>query len=222
MLIHSASVGPWGTNCHVVALGARQECVIVDPGLDAIDFVQQQIDEYGLRPIAILATHGHVDHIWQVYPLATDLDIPAVIHKFDREFLTNPAKAISSEGAQLISSLAPEQIWLEPKEIVEVKDRTVLEFAGFQIRVLPTPGHTAGSVCFQFGEDRLFTGDLLFKNAIGRTDLFSGDPSQMQHSLRLIMDECNDDMQIYPGHGPNSTIGAERKSNPFLLKLQEQ
>jgi glyoxylase-like metal-dependent hydrolase (beta-lactamase superfamily II) len=196
--------------------------VIVDPGLDAIDFVQQQIDEYGLRPIAILATHGHVDHIWQVYPLATDLDIPAVIHKFDREFLTNPAKAISSEGAQLISSLAPEQIWLEPKEIVEVKDRTVLEFAGFQIRVLPTPGHTAGSVCFQFGEDRLFTGDLLFKNAIGRTDLFSGDPSQMQHSLRLIMDECNDDMQIYPGHGPNSTIGAERKSNPFLLKLQEQ
>lgn len=219
MLIKTASVGPWGTNCHVVATGANNECLIIDPGLGAAPFVLDVVADYGLLPVALLATHGHVDHVWQLYPLAADLAIPAVIHKSDREFLTNPIKAISPEGGKLIQSLTPDQQWLEPDEVIEISNRAQLDFAGFTISIIPTPGHTAGSVCFQLNGDHLFTGDLLFKNAIGRTDLYSGDSSQMQNSLEMIMSEFGDETMVFPGHGDNSTIGAERVNNPYLKKL---
>lgn len=220
MLIKTASVGPWGTNCHVVATGANNECLVIDPGLGAAEFVHQVIAEYHLRPVAVLATHGHVDHIWQVYPLTADLGIPAVIHKSDRAFLTDPIKAISPEGGKLVNSLTPDQQWLEPNEVIEISNRAYLDFAGFIISIVPTPGHTAGSVCFQLNGDHLFTGDLLFKNAIGRTDLYSGDATQMEKSLTMIMTEFGDDTLLFPGHGDNSTIGAERVNNPYLKNLR--
>jgi hydroxyacylglutathione hydrolase len=203
----------------VVATGANNECLIIDPGLGAAPFVLDVVADYGLLPVALLATHGHVDHVWQLYPLATDLAIPAVIHKSDREFLTNPIKAISPEGGKLIQSLTPDQQWQEPDEVIEISNRAQLDFAGFTISIIPTPGHTAGSVCFQLNGDHLFTGDLLFKNAIGRTDLYSGDSSQMQNSLEMIMSEFGDDTMVFPGHGDNSTIGAERVNNPYLKNL---
>ncbi len=222
MLIKTASVGPWGTNCHVVATGAKNECLIIDPGLGAAAFVHDVVAKYGLLPVALLATHGHVDHVWQLYPLAADLSIPAVIHKSDRQFLTDPIKAISPEGGKLIQSLTPDQQWLEPDEVIEISNRAQLDFAGFNISIIPTPGHTAGSVCFQLNGDHLFTGDLLFKNAIGRTDLYSGDSSQMQNSLEMIMSEFDDATMVFPGHGDNSTIGAERVNNPYLKNLRNR
>lgn len=203
----------------MVATGANNECLIIDPGLGAAPFVLDVVADYGLLPVALLATHGHVDHVWQLYPLAADLAIPAVIHKSDREFLTNPIKAISPEGGKLIQSLTPDQQWLEPDEVIEISNRAQLDFAGFTISIIPTPGHTAGSVCFQLNGDHLFTGDLLFKNAIGRTDLYSGDSSQMQNSLEMIMSEFGDETMVFPGHGDNSTIGAERVNNPYLKNL---
>lgn len=203
----------------MVATGANNECLIIDPGLGAAPFVRDVVADYGLLPVALLATHGHVDHVWQLYPLAADLAIPAVIHKSDREFLTNPIKAISPEGGKLIQSLTPDQQWLEPDEVIEISNRAQLDFAGFTISIIPTPGHTAGSVCFQLNGDHLFTGDLLFKNAIGRTDLYSGDSSQMQNSLGMIMSEFGDETMVFPGHGDNSTIGSERVNNPYLKNL---
>ena len=203
----------------MVATGANNECLIIDPGLGAAPFVRDVVADYGLLPVALLATHGHVDHVWQLYPLAADLAIPAVIHKSDREFLTNPIKAISPEGGKLIQSLTPDQQWLEPDEVIEISNRAQLDFAGFTISIIPTPGHTAGSVCFQLNGDHLFTGDLLFKNAIGRTDLYSGDSSQMQNSLEMIMSEFGDETMVFPGHGDNSTIGSERVNNPYLKNL---
>lgn len=203
----------------MVATGANNECLIIDPGLGAAPFVLDVVADYGLLPVALLATHGHVDHVWQLYPLAADLAIPAVIHKSDREFLTNPIKAISPEGGKLIQSLTPDQQWLEPDEVIEISNRAQLDFAGFTISIIPTPGHTAGSVCFQLNGDHLFTGDLLFKNAIGRTDLYSGDSSQMQNSLEMIMSEFGDETMVFPGHGDNSTIGSERVNNPYLKNL---
>jgi glyoxylase-like metal-dependent hydrolase (beta-lactamase superfamily II) len=220
VLIKTASVGPWGTNCHVVASSANSECLIIDPGLGAAAFVVDAVAEYGLLPVALLATHGHVDHVWQLYPLAADLSIPAVIHKSDRQFLTDPIKAVSPEGGKLIQSLTPDQQWLEPDEVIEISSRAQLDFAGFNISIIPTPGHTAGSVCFQLNGDHLFTGDLLFKNAIGRTDLYSGNASQMQSSLEMIMTEFGDDTLVFPGHGDNSTIGTERVNNPYLKNLR--
>jgi hydroxyacylglutathione hydrolase len=219
LLIKSASIGPWGTNCHVVALKAGGECIVIDPGQGATEFVAEISVEYHLNPVAILATHGHIDHVWNLYPIATDLGIPSVIHQQDRRFLANPELAISPEGIQTLASLAPNQVWLEPKDIIEVTGKTAVDFAGFNIKIIPTPGHTAGSVCFQLNDDHLFTGDLLFKNAIGRTDLFSGDSTVMNQSLKLIMGEYGDNVLIFPGHGVNSTIGAERVSNPYIRKL---
>lgn len=222
MLIQTASVGPWGTNCHIVATGPKQECLIIDPGFGATGFVNETVQEKGLKPVAVLATHGHVDHIWQIYPVATDLDIPAVIHKSDRPFLTDPISAISPEGAKLVQSLSPNHVWQEPNEVIEVSNPIDLRFAGFEIRVIPTPGHTAGSVCFELGSKYLFTGDLLFKNAIGRTDLLSGNATQMQNSLRVVLKMFQDDVLVYPGHGPNTTIGDERFNNPYLKNFQDE
>jgi hydroxyacylglutathione hydrolase len=219
VLIKSASIGPWGTNCHVVALNAGGECIVIDPGQGATEYVAEISAEYKLNPVAILATHGHIDHVWNLYPIATDLEIPTVIHQQDRRFLANPELAVSPETIKTLASLAPGQVWLEPDQIIEVSGATTVDFAGFNIKIIPTPGHTAGSVCFQLNEDHLFTGDLLFKNAIGRTDLFSGDPEEMNQSLRLIMKDYSDDVLIFPGHGENSTIGAERSSNPYVRKL---
>jgi glyoxylase-like metal-dependent hydrolase (beta-lactamase superfamily II) len=220
MFIRTASVGPWGTNCHVVAMGAGSECLVIDPGLGASQFVAAVTAEFRLKPVAVLATHGHVDHIWNLYPIATDLDIPAVIHRSDRMFLTDPGKAVSAEGAKVVASFTPNQPWLEPAALIEVSGVAELDFAGFKIKVFSTPGHTAGSVCFEFKDDSLFTGDLLFKNAIGRTDLFSGDEKQMQQSLAHVMNSYADDVLIYPGHGDDSTIGEERKNNPYLHNLK--
>jgi len=221
LLIQTASVGPWHTNCHIVAEAAKQECLIIDPGFGAAAFVNETVQSYGLKPVAVLATHGHVDHIWQIFPVATDLDIPAVIHKSERGFLTDPISAISPEGGKLVEAISPNHVWQEPEKVIEISAEINLSFAGFELSVIPTPGHTAGSVCFELGNELFFTGDLLFKNAIGRTDLFSGDPMQMQRSLHSILKRFADDVVIYPGHGPDSCIGDERRLNPYLKDLQD-
>lgn len=221
MLVQTASVGPWGTNCHVVALERGGECIVIDPGLGAADYVLETTAELKLKPVAILATHGHVDHVWNLYPLASDLNIPAAIHQQDRRFLTDPILAISPETANMVQSLTPNQRWQEPTEVLEVSDGMKINFAGFEIEIIETPGHTAGSICFQIGATHLFTGDLLFKRAIGRTDLFSGDSNQMQNSLKLIMSRFNDEVLLFPGHGENTDIGYERLNNPYLKDLLE-
>lgn len=221
MFIKTAAVGPWGTNCHIVAAGPNSECLIVDPGLGAAEYVSAITAEYHLRPVAVLITHGHLDHTWNLLPMVDDLEIPAVIHASDRAFLADPLLALSPEAQGVVATLTPNQIWREPAEVITVAGNTNLSFAGFDITIVPTPGHTAGSVCFQFGNENLFTGDLLFKKAIGRTDLFSGSPEQMRQSLKYVLSSYQDETLIFPGHGENSTIGFERLNNPYLKDLGE-
>jgi hydroxyacylglutathione hydrolase len=220
--------GPWGTNCYVVATGAGSECVVVDPGKDAAPGVDQVVREHKLKPVAVLVTHGHVDHMWCVAPVAGTYDATAWIHPSDRHLLTDPMLGMSPETSQML--LGGDYRWAEPDDVQELGDLQHLELAGLRFVVDHTPGHTEGSVTFRtpaLGEvaqqvsEVMFSGDLLFAGSIGRTDLPGGDHPTMLRSLSTKVLPLADDIVVLPGHGEQTSIGRERASNPFLLELQD-
>lgn len=223
MLIAGFPAGPWGTNCYVAAVAAGNECVVIDPGKDAAPGVAALVHEHRLKPIAVLVTHGHVDHMWSVAPVAGTYDATAYIHPADRDLLSDPMAGISPETAALL--LGENHTWAEPDEVRELVDGAVLELAGLAITVDHTPGHTPGSVTFRTpygaGEasEVMFAGDLLFAGSIGRTDLPGGDLAMMHESLRTKVLTLRDDVAVLPGHGAQSTIGIERRTNPYLQNL---
>jgi len=233
VLIAGFPAGPWGTNCFVAATGPGTECVVIDPGKDAAEGVAQVIREHRLKPIAVLATHGHLDHIWCVTPVAGTYDATAWIHPDDRHLLTDPLAGMSPETrAMLPSLLGADHEWAEPDDVRELGDGQALEVAGLTLTVDHTPGHTAGSVTFRTPYDDsagaggdisevMFSGDLLFAGSIGRTDLPGGDHPTMLRSLAAKVLPLADDIVVLPGHGEQTTIGRERATNPFLLDLQD-
>jgi glyoxylase-like metal-dependent hydrolase (beta-lactamase superfamily II) len=220
--------GPWGTNCYVVATGAGQECVVIDPGKDAAEGVAEVVREHRLKPVAVVATHGHLDHVWCVTPVSGAYDATAWIHSRDRHLLTDPLAGMSHETRDMMPQLlgGREHQWLEPDDLRLLDDATTLELAGVTFTVDHTPGHTAGSVVFRTPYDVqadvsevMFSGDLLFAGSIGRTDLPGGDHPTMLRSLRDKVLPLADDVVVLPGHGEQTSIGRERAANPYLLEL---
>lgn len=220
MLITGFPAGSWGTNCYVLATGPGEPCLIVDPGQDSIDGVQDILREHRLLPAAVLLTHGHIDHIWSVAPLTDEFAIPALIHSDDRYRLADPAGSSFSAAREQLLAMTKNALELtEPSEVRELADGEVLDIAGVPITVRHAPGHTEGSSVF-LTADVMFSGDLLFAGSIGRTDLPGGDHARMTDSLRRVVLTAADDCVVLPGHGPQTTIGAEKATNPFLLPLQ--
>jgi hydroxyacylglutathione hydrolase len=226
VLIAGFPAGPWGTNCYVVAAGPGAECVVIDPGKDAAEGVAEVVREHRLKPVSVLVSHGHIDHMWCVAPVAGTYDATAYIHPADRHLLAEPMAGISAESAGML--LGGSYQFVEPDEVVEVEDAQSIELAGLRFVVDHTPGHTAGSVTFRTpyggtGADRvsevMFSGDLLFAGSIGRTDLPGGDHPTMLRSLREKVLPLADDVVVLPGHGEQTSIGRERATNPFLLDL---
>ncbi|WP_426246430.1 MBL fold metallo-hydrolase [Nocardioides sp. LHG3406-4] len=223
MFIAGFPAGPWGTNCYVVATGPGAECVVVDPGKDAAAGVDQVVREHRLKPVAVLVTHGHVDHMWCVAPVAGSYDATAFIHPSDRHLLTDPMAGVSADTAQMF--LGGSYEWAEPDDVRELADAQGLELAGVSFVVDHTPGHTAGSVTFRTPYDEqdvsqlMFSGDLLFAGSIGRTDLPGGDHPTMLRSLTDKVLPLPDDVVVLPGHGEQTSIGRERATNPFLQEL---
>ena len=214
MLVTGFPAGAFAANCYVVAPARGAECVIVDPGQDAQQGIDELLIRYRLKPIAVLLTHGHIDHMWSVAPVCGAKGIPAYIHPDDRELLADPAKGLSlAVGQQLFGGIT----FTEPDDVRELTDGSALSLAGLDFTVRHTPGHTPGSVTFK-SEDGLFTGDLLFAGSIGRTDLPGGNHQAMLRSLARTL-TLPDDTLVLPGHGPQTTIGAERRTNPFLTGL---
>jgi len=217
--------GPWGTNCYVVATGPGQECVVIDPGKDAAAGVDQVVREHKLKPVSVLVTHGHVDHMWCVAPVAGTYDATAWIHPADRHLLADPMAGMSRETSQLL--LGGNYQWAEPDDVRELTDLQQLELAGVTFVVDHTPGHTAGSVTFRapYAEqdisELMFSGDLLFAGSIGRTDLPGGDHPTMLRSLATKVLPLADDIVVLPGHGEQTSIGRERATNPYLRGLLE-
>jgi glyoxylase-like metal-dependent hydrolase (beta-lactamase superfamily II) len=193
--------------------------VIVDPGQDAEQGITELLERYRLQPIAVLLTHGHIDHMFSVAPVCGAKGIPAYIHPDDRELLANPAKGMGLMAAQ---QLFGGMKFTEPDDVRLVADGEAITLAGLDITIGHTPGHTPGSVTFRSVDgdlDALFAGDLLFAGSIGRTDLPGGDHAAMLASLSRTL-TLPDETIVLPGHGPQTTIGEERLSNPFLTGLK--
>jgi glyoxylase-like metal-dependent hydrolase (beta-lactamase superfamily II) len=197
-----------------VAPDPGEECVIIDPGQDAERGIEELIARYRLQPIAVLLTHGHVDHVWSVAPVCGARGIPAYIHPDDRELLSDPARGFDlNVGQQLFAGIT----FTEPDDVLELTDGATLSLAGCEFTVRHAPGHTPGSVTFG-ASGGLFTGDLLFAGSIGRTDLPGGDHQAILRSLARTM-TLPDETMVLPGHGRRTTIAAERRDNPFLAGL---
>ena len=220
MFIAGFPAGPWGTNCYVVATGPGAECVVIDPGKDSAAGVAEVVREHRLKPVSVLVTHGHVDHMWCVAPVAGTYDATAWIHPSDRHLLSDPMAGMSRETTQML--LGGDYSWAEPDDVRELADLAELELAGLRFVVDHTPGHTEGSVTFRtpYGEqgisELMLSGDLLFAGSIGRTDLPGGDHPTMLRSLRDKVLPLADDVVVLPGHGEQTSIGRERATNPFL------
>ncbi len=193
---------------------------MVDPGQDAVEPLDALLAEHRLTPVAVLLTHGHVDHTFSVAPVCDGHDVPAWIHPEDREMLADPMKGISREAAALFGGRIELR---EPREVRSLDDGTVLDLAGIGFRVDHTPGHTRGSIVFttptEEGVEVIIAGDTLFAGSIGRTDLPGGDHAQLLISLRDKLLTRDDSAVVLPGHGPGTTIGRERGANPFLQGL---
>ena len=223
MLIAGFPAGSWAANCYVVTTGPGAECVVVDPGQDAAAGIAEIVGEHRLKPVAVLLTHGHIDHMWSVTPVAGAYDATAWIHPADRHLLADPMAGISSETAAML--LGGRYEFVEPDDVAELADGQRLELAGLAVTVDHTPGHTEGSVAFRTPydgdevSDVMFAGDLLFAGSIGRTDLPGGSHATMLETLRHKVLTLPDDVVVLPGHGEQTSIGRERATNPFLLDL---
>jgi hydroxyacylglutathione hydrolase len=221
MLVTGFPAGSFQTNCWLVAAAAGSEALVVDPGQDALGGIEELCRRHRLEPVAALLTHGHLDHIWTVAPLAGAHGIPAYIHPADRHLLTDPAAGFGPEARAAFGGLELG----EPDDVRELADGQVVELAGVRLRVDHTPGHTQGHVTFrsdpEAGEPgRLLAGDLVFAGSIGRTDLPGGSMPQMLASLAARFLTLPDETLVLPGHGPTTTVGQERAGNPFLAGLE--
>ncbi len=224
MLIAAFPAGPWATNCYVVATGPGEECVVIDPGKGATPGVADVVREHRLRPAAVLLTHGHIDHVWCVVPVAGAYDATAYLHPDDRAMLLDPSIGVSPDSAHYL--LGSDYSFAEPDDLVALADGDRLALAGLEFVVDHAPGHTRGSVTFRTEypgpedvPELMFSGDLLFAGSIGRTDLPGGDHAAMLRSLADKVLPRDDRVVVLPGHGQQTTIGRERVSNPFLLDL---
>ncbi len=220
MLVAGFPAGSFQTNCYVVASGPGEACVVVDPGQDAVEPLETLLAEHRLTPVAVLLTHGHFDHTFSVAPVCEGHDVPAWIHPEDREMLADPMKGLSRDAVAFFGGRIELR---EPREVRTLDDGAALDLAGLTLRVDHAPGHTRGSVLFttptEEGVEVIIAGDTLFAGSIGRTDLPGGDHAQMLASLRDKLLTRDDSGVVLPGHGPTTTIGRERGSNPFLQGL---
>lgn len=212
----------FGTNCYVVATAPGERCLVIDPGIGVVDRLDAVLDEHRLHPAAVLLTHGHLDHTFSVAPVCGARDITAYVHPADRELLADPAKGMSADLRQLFGGRLP---YAEPADVAPLTDGATLSIAGLQITVGHAPGHTGGSVLFHTPGDEVplcFSGDVLFAGSIGRTDLPGGSHAAMLATLRDRVLPLPDDTQVLPGHGPLTTIGRERATNPYLREVAER
>ena len=238
------------TNCFVLARERGSECVIVDPGIGVLPGLAEILRDHRLKPVAVLLTHGHIDHVYSVTPVCRgeagtaylapvptprgdagrEGELPAYLHGQDRYRLADPLSGVDvGLRSMLEAQFGSAATWTEPSDVREVRDGDSISLAGLDFRAHHAPGHTEGSVMFSLADvpdqlhgrvgSTLVSGDVLFAGSIGRCDLPGGDERAMDRSLREVVLPMPDDRLVLPGHGDITTIGQERRSNPFLRRL---
>jgi glyoxylase-like metal-dependent hydrolase (beta-lactamase superfamily II) len=209
LIVESFPVGALQCNCVILGEEKSKTAVVIDPG-DDVGRISAVLDELGLKVVAIVATHGHIDHVGGFAELKTLTGAKALLHEAD---------------APLYEQLALQADWLgvapPPMTTLDghLNELTGLSFGAKKLDVYHTPGHSPGSVSFVLPESvpLLLSGDTLFAGNIGRTDLWGGSFDQIIHSIRSKLLALPDDTVVIPGHGPRTTVGAERRTNPFLI-----
>ncbi len=209
MNIDTLVLGLYETNCYVLRAGRdAEDCLIIDPGLGAEPLIAF-LREHSLKPAAVVLTHGHIDHVEGVAALRRHYpDVRLAIHKADAEMLTDPQTNLAL--------MMGDNFTTEPAEIL-LDDGSHIEQAGLDLEVLHTPGHTPGGIClYSPAEAVVFTDDTLFAGSIGRSDFPGGSHSQLIRSIRDKLLTLPEQTQVFPGHGPQTTIAQEKSGNPFL------
>ncbi|WP_091533390.1 MBL fold metallo-hydrolase [Microlunatus soli] len=235
MVIASFPAGPLAANCYVLGTGDDDRCVVIDPGMDAAERLDTACQELGLRPSAVLLTHGHFDHVADAATVADRYGAGCWIGPADRPWLTDPLAALTPDFHPLVADYADPATAREPATMLTAEPATdgqfaTLDVAGLRIELIPAPGHTPGATLFrtpyhdESGRyDLLFTGDVLFAGTVGRTDLPGGDQPTMDRTLSSTVlsppSQLPDETVVLPGHGSQTTLGRERAGNPYLLHL---
>lgn len=211
MIVEVRAVAPFYKNGFVVACGRTREAVVVDPG-DEVDQLLGAVRDLDVQVQSILLTHAHVDHITGVAAAKEAFDVPVYLHR-DDQFLYDIAV---QQGAMFGFKVR------QPPPVDVYYDSTPVSFGDYEARVHHTPGHCPGGVCLEVGRTdearHLFVGDTLFAGSIGRTDLPGGDYGVLMRSITEVLFPLGDDAIVHPGHGPDTTIGRERTTNPFVLE----
>ena len=207
MIIKTLVVGPLETNSYILSCPKTKEAVVVDPG-DESHLVLNYLKQEQLKVKYILNTHGHWDHVAENDVIRQATGALVAIHNDDQELILNPEK-VGSPFHQNLQGLKPADMLL--------RNHDQITFGEYTLEVIYTPGHTKGGCCFYEPEEKVcFSGDTLFKGTIGRTDLYGGSYAELVNSVKKRLAHLADETEVYPGHGPSTTMKIERKVNPYV------